>query len=62
MIGYIEGKLFKKKEERILLLINHVGYEILIPGFERKNLETKNIGDDISLYIYHQQTGKNQPW
>ncbi|MBW2259195.1 MAG: Holliday junction DNA helicase RuvA, partial [Deltaproteobacteria bacterium] len=31
MIGYLEGKLLKKDEDRILLLNNQVGYEILLP-------------------------------
>ena len=33
MIGYIEGKLLKKEDERILLLANQVGYEILLNAF-----------------------------
>ncbi|MCK4728857.1 MAG: Holliday junction DNA helicase RuvA, partial [Desulfobacterales bacterium] len=32
MIGYLEGKLLKKEKDRILLLTNQVGYEILLPA------------------------------
>ena len=32
MIGYIEGKILKKEDERVLVLANQVGYEILLPG------------------------------
>ncbi|MBN1931423.1 MAG: Holliday junction DNA helicase RuvA [Desulfobacterales bacterium] len=60
MIGYIEGKLLKKEEDRILLLANHVGYEVLLPAFVMETLKTKQIGDEIALYIYYQQT-ERQP-
>lgn len=60
MIGYIEGKLIKKEEDRILLLSNHVGYEILLPVIVMKALKGKQTGDDLSLYIYYQQT-ERQP-
>ena len=30
MIGYLEGQLLKIEEERILLLVQQVGYEILV--------------------------------
>lgn len=33
MIGYLEGTLLQKNEDRILLLTNHVGYEVLLPAF-----------------------------
>ena len=60
MIGYIEGKLLKKEEERILLLAGQVGYEVLLPAFVMDSLKSKVIGDEISLYIYYQQT-ERQP-
>ena len=60
MIGYLEGKIFKKEEERVLILANQVGYEVLLPAFVMETLEAKEIGDEISLYIYHQQT-ERQP-
>ncbi|QTA87530.1 Holliday junction branch migration protein RuvA [Desulfonema magnum] len=60
MIGYIEGKLLKKEEERILLLANQVGYEVMLPAIVMQTLKTKAIGDSLSLYIYYQQT-ERQP-
>lgn len=60
MIGYLEGRLLKKEDERILLLANQVGYEVLLPAFVMETLRTKAVGDEISLYIYHQQT-ERQP-
>jgi holliday junction DNA helicase RuvA len=60
MIGYIEGTLLKREDERILLLAGQVGYEILLPGIVMESLKTKEIGDKISLYIYWHQT-QSQP-
>ena len=60
MIGYIEGKLLKKENERILLLANQVGYEVLLPEVVMKTLKAKTVGDEVSLYIYYQQT-ERQP-
>lgn len=60
MIGYIEGKILKKEDDRILVLANQVGYEVLLPAFVMETLNSKSIGDQISLYIYYQQT-ERQP-
>jgi Holliday junction DNA helicase RuvA len=60
MIGYLEGILLKKEGDRILLLANQVGYEVLLPVFVMETLRTKSIGEKISLYIFHQQT-ERQP-
>jgi Holliday junction DNA helicase RuvA len=60
MIGYLEGTLLKKEGDRILLLANQVGYEVLLPAFVMETLGTKSIGEKISLYIFHQQT-ERQP-
>ena len=60
MIGYLEGKLLKKEEDRVLLLTNQIGYEVLLPAMVMKSLENKNVGEEISLYIFFQQT-ERQP-
>jgi Holliday junction DNA helicase RuvA len=60
MIGYLEGKLLRKEDERILLLVDHVGYEILLPAFVRETLGAKQVGDEIALFIYFHQT-ERQP-
>ncbi|MGE0087780.1 MAG: Holliday junction branch migration protein RuvA [Desulfococcaceae bacterium] len=60
MIGYLEGKILLKDEERILLLVSHVGYEVLVPAFVLDTIKDKNAGDPLSLYIYYQQT-ERQP-
>jgi len=60
MIGYLEGRLLRLEEERILLLVHQVGYEILIPVFVRESLNAKQVGDELALYIYYHQT-ERQP-
>jgi Holliday junction DNA helicase RuvA len=60
VIGYITGKILNRQEDRVLVLANQVGYEVLLPTVVMEAVAEKNIGDDIALYIYHQQT-ERQP-
>lgn len=60
MIAYLEGKLLKKDDDRILLLANQVGYEVLVPAFVAQSLRDKQVGDEVALYIYYHQT-ERQP-
>jgi len=60
MIGYLEGKLMERSEDRILLLCGHVGYEVLLPATVMQGIEDKQPGDALSLFIYHQLT-ERQP-
>jgi Holliday junction DNA helicase RuvA len=60
MIGYIEGKILKIEDERVLVLANQVGYEILLPAFVMQKIGANKVGDEISLYVYFQQT-ERQP-
>ena len=60
MIGYLEGSLLKIGEDRILLLANQVGYEVLLPAYVIERMHASNIGDPLALYIYYQQT-ERQP-
>ena len=60
MISYIEGKLLKKEEERIIILANQIGYEVLLPAIVMATIKTKTTGEEISLYIYYHQT-ERQP-
>lgn len=50
----------KKEQDRILLLVGHVGYEILVPVVVMESLADKEIGEEVSLHIYYQQT-ERQP-
>jgi len=60
MIGYLEGKLLKKESERILLLADHIGYEIMLPPIVMETLSAKSVGDEVSFYIYFHQS-ERQP-
>lgn len=60
MIGYIEGKLLKKENERVLILANQLGYEVLLPAMVMETIQSKSIGDPLELYIYYHQT-ERQP-
>lgn len=60
MIGYLEGTLFKLEEERLLLLTQQVGYEVLLPAFVRVSISDLAEGDPLSLFIYYHQT-ERQP-
>jgi len=60
MIGYLEGRLLKIEDERILLLVNQVGYEVMVPQFVRQTLDDKHVGDEVALYIYYHVT-ERQP-
>ncbi len=54
MIGYLEGKIIKYETDGILLLVNGVGYEILLSANTLNNIKEK----DVKLYIYFHQTEK----
>ena len=59
MLRYIEGRLLKKEEDRIVVLTNGVGYEILLPAIVRKTFNPKRAGEDgemVKLYLYFHHT------
>jgi Holliday junction DNA helicase RuvA len=60
VIGYLEGKLLKKEEDRVLILANQIGYEVLLPAVVMKSLQNQSVGGQISLYIFYHQT-ERQP-
>ncbi|MFP4193355.1 MAG: Holliday junction branch migration protein RuvA [Desulfobacterales bacterium] len=60
MIAYLEGTLLKKESDRILLLVNHVGYEVLVPAFVMETIAPGQLGGNLAFYIYYHQT-EHQP-
>lgn len=60
MIGYIRGTILSRQEDRLLVLANQVGYEVVLPAFVMAALADKRDGDEIGLFIFHQQT-ERQP-
>lgn len=41
-----------------MLLSNQVGYEVLLPAVVQRSIATKEIGDNLALYIYYHQTDR----
>jgi Holliday junction DNA helicase RuvA len=63
VIRYIEGKLLKKEDDRLVVLANGVGYEILLPPIVRRSFNGTRAGDNgetVRLHISYQQT-ERQP-
>ncbi|MCU0589920.1 MAG: helix-hairpin-helix domain-containing protein [Desulfobacterales bacterium] len=60
MIGYIQGKILKKESDRLLVLANQIGFEILVPAVVMESLAERHAGDDLALHVYFQQT-ERQP-
>lgn len=60
MIAYIEGKLFKKENDKIVLLAGQIGYEILLPMFVMETVQNVQPGDELTFYVYYHQT-ERQP-
>ncbi len=58
MIGYIEGDILQKNDDRILILANQIGYEVLLPTIVMDSLKERKVGDAVSLFIYFHQTEK----
>ena len=60
MIAYLEGGLLKKESDRIIIQVQQIGYEVLVPAFMMASLNARALGETISLYIYYHQT-ERQP-
>ena len=56
MIAYLEGKLLKKDEDKIILLVNGVGYEIFLPIVTAYQVSMKLCGETMALHIFHYQS------
>ncbi|MCG8472099.1 MAG: helix-hairpin-helix domain-containing protein [Desulfobacterales bacterium] len=60
MIGYLQGRLLKKEDEKILLLVGGIGYEVLLPASVMASLASCDAGEELSFSIYYHQT-ERQP-
>ena len=61
MINYLEGKLKSIYDDRVTLLVNGIGYDIMIPANVMSEIRrTHNPDSQISLYISFNQT-ERQP-
>jgi Holliday junction DNA helicase RuvA len=54
MISRISGKLKQKRANSILIDVNSVSYEVLLPGIIMKKIDsTVGVEEDVSLITYH---------
>jgi Holliday junction resolvasome, DNA-binding subunit len=58
MISYLQGKLWKVEEDRVVIVNHGVGYDVMVPPIVRATFNGKKAGDDgdeVALYIsyYH---------
>lgn len=54
MISKISGKLMQKRRNSVLIDINNVYYEVLLPGIIMKKIDSSiEVGEDLSLITYH---------
>lgn len=63
MISFLEGKLLKKNEDRVVILTNGIGYEVLLPSIVRQTYNNKKAGEDgdqVELHIFYHQS-ERQP-
>ncbi|MCX7966690.1 MAG: helix-hairpin-helix domain-containing protein [Syntrophorhabdaceae bacterium] len=61
MISFLQGKVQRIYDDRIILLVNGIGYEVLIPAYLLEEIRKNTKHDDIlSLYISYNQT-ERQP-
>jgi Holliday junction DNA helicase RuvA len=63
LIRYIEGKLLKKEDDRIVVMANGVGYEVMVPPIVRRSFNGTSAGEDgemVRLHISYQQS-ERQP-
>ncbi|HOV91438.1 MAG TPA: OB-fold domain-containing protein [Syntrophorhabdaceae bacterium] len=61
MISFLQGKIKKIYNDRITLLVNGVGYDILIPAYILEEIKhSYNEDNTLSLYISFNQT-ERQP-
>lgn len=56
MIAYLEGRLLKKDDDKIILLVNGVGYEIFLPIVTAYQVSVKQCGETMALHIFHYQS------
>lgn len=65
MISYLEGRLLRKDEDRVVVLAGGVGYEVFVAPTSRAavlKLQAGHDGDAIQLYIsYHHSAHQTRP-
>jgi Holliday junction DNA helicase RuvA len=63
MISFLEGILFKKEGDKVVVLAQGVGYEVLLPSIVSQALAGRRSGEDgdrVKLHIFYHQS-EHQP-
>lgn len=62
MISYLRGRLGdSRSEDRITLIVNGIGYEVLIPAYVMNRIKgSRAAGDELDIYVSYNQT-ERQP-
>lgn len=59
MIRFLSGKLMSMDNDRVVILVGGVGYEVLLPAYVMQEIRLNaKVGDELSLYISYHQTEK----
>lgn len=53
MISYIQGTLKRKHDDRVVVDVGGVGYEVYLPQFVRRTYDAHNEGDVVEIEIYY---------
>lgn len=53
MIAYLRGTLKRKLEDRVVVDVSGVGYEVYLPRFVRRTYDDKPEGSEVELEIYY---------
>jgi len=62
VIAYLEGKLLRKQDDRIVVLAGGAGYEVMLPAAARAAFRGRRAGsdgDDVKLHISYHQTERS---
>ncbi len=64
MIGRLKGRLVERHDQRLVIDVNGVGYEVFVPGIVARWAESLKIGDEVelvTLYLMQMEPGRAIP-
>jgi Holliday junction resolvasome, DNA-binding subunit len=64
MIGRLKGRLVERHDQRLVIDVNGVGYEVFVPGVVARWAESLKIGDEVelvTLYLLQMEPGRATP-
>ncbi|MCX7642425.1 MAG: Holliday junction branch migration protein RuvA [Armatimonadetes bacterium] len=64
MIGRLKGRLVERHDQRLVIDVSGVGYEVFVPGIVARWAESLKIGDEVelvTLYLMQMEPGRATP-